>query len=984
MAGGQWPHQRAVPLPASSAAVSAHVWAAVSAHVPTGQPGGAVVNQGFFFDSTLADSSSVIVTDSGTPANDYTGPLEGIAAATFATPKLLVQEDGSLRYQPHNSVLQSADFNTTWTRANCTATAGQVGPDGVSTDATLLTATSTSAYINQPVALLANWQRTAAFVVKAGTAGWVCLYLSDGAGVMRAWFNLANGTVGTVESGITAAISAVDDDGNAYAAGYYHVSITGRIAAASSNLRLYPCNGDASVTVTNGHTVLLSRAQVTRGAKRLPYMATTTAARIGPSYEYVDGVRQLRLQTGLQYRGRASDDLTNATYWTLTNATAALNATGPHGEPCSTLTATSANGVASQPVTSAGTEQSFFAYARRKTGAGTLEMSMDAGGTWTDVTSSVGPAAGTYGLIYVLGALANPTVQFRIATSGDEFEIALANVSNRWAIPVPVPSVAADFTASVDTFSISTSLIPTASAMTVFADVTLSPDGGVGSRTRIGFFGAASAEASVSLYSRLGVGEVVVEHRTHDGTLRTLNVGSDTRGRMQVAHVIKDNDYSMTYNGNAAWWNTVPNSITPTSFGISISEDIWVRRLAMVPREVSSDNDDLRLFMLDTAAATVNSNLLASAFVYKFGSEANTDNARIPALEVLSVSGDEVDFITFFGLRYVSGYNAEAPQKAMQRKWRFNRATDTLTPLTGNVVTFLPPLWSTGVAGVQGYTPIKLRNGPYEGRLVLLLMRQDSVSGTGTDDARNLYVMLSDDDGDTWTEPVKFLDKSVFIGAGNGFVATGENSTIFQTDTGRVYFSLNANNQNHYACWTDDFATGGDGSGENWTYSTTPVTSTSGGFGTLSEPALSFWPDGTLVMTLRNTGGGDNPYSTSTDGGVTFAVAQLIGGDNTTWNVNVGLVQADPDGTTGTYGRLVYARSTLNGRTGHKVQSATDAALTMGDNYQLFSANRFIGYCPIKKAFPDDDIFLCMAEVQPDVISNVSTSQMIVAFRYAP
>jgi hypothetical protein len=120
-------------------------------------------------------------------------------------------------------------------------------------------------------------------------------------------------------------------------------------------------------------------------------------------------------------------DLTNAA-WTKTDCTAAKTQTGPDGvvNSASSLTATGANATCLQAITLASSDRFQTAYVKRLTGSGTVNMTMDNGSTWTVVTVT----AGWTRVSIPTQTLANPTVGFRIVTSGDAIAIDLVDNEN--------------------------------------------------------------------------------------------------------------------------------------------------------------------------------------------------------------------------------------------------------------------------------------------------------------------------------------------------------------------------------------------------------------------------------------------------------------------------------------------------------------------------------------------------------------------------
>ena len=84
-------------------------------------------------------------------------------------------------------------------------------------------------------------------------------------------FNIQNGTIGSVGSGLTAAIQA-------YPNGWYQCSITGTATLAGGNYIINGYSGSATYTGLNGPAFYVYGAQVEAGAFATSYIPTTTAA----------------------------------------------------------------------------------------------------------------------------------------------------------------------------------------------------------------------------------------------------------------------------------------------------------------------------------------------------------------------------------------------------------------------------------------------------------------------------------------------------------------------------------------------------------------------------------------------------------------------------------------------------------------------------------------------------------------------------------
>ena len=114
-----------------------------------------------------------------------------------------------------------------------------------------------------------------------------------------------------------------------------------------------------------------------------------------------------------------SNDLTNAV-WTASNVTVAKDAVGLDGAPntACTLTATAGNGtVIRDAITAASGGHTTQWHIKRKTGTGNIEITIDNGSTWQDVTSLIDASAFNECLEGL--TVTNPQIGIRIVTSGD-------------------------------------------------------------------------------------------------------------------------------------------------------------------------------------------------------------------------------------------------------------------------------------------------------------------------------------------------------------------------------------------------------------------------------------------------------------------------------------------------------------------------------------------------------------------------------------
>ena len=229
----------------------------------------------------------------------------------------------------------------------------------------------------------------------------------------------------------------------------------------------------ATGTLTGGSTSGSGTVAVRRTPVNSDYVATTSTALYALPYEWdtaglLLGVKIELAATNVVLRNR---DLTNAS-WTKTNCTAAKDQTGIDGvsNSASSLTASAGNATCLQAITLASSARYQTAFVKRLTGSGTIEMTMDNGTTWTAVTVT----ASWSRVSIPKQTLANPTVGFRIVTSGDAVAIDFVQNENSTveSSPIEVPA-GSTVTRAVDQVAIADTLFPTSTTgLLLFAQFT--------------------------------------------------------------------------------------------------------------------------------------------------------------------------------------------------------------------------------------------------------------------------------------------------------------------------------------------------------------------------------------------------------------------------------------------------------------------------------------------------------------------------------
>jgi hypothetical protein len=266
----------------------ASVYAAVDSATPT------------FYLNSASDSFQSTYTGDGTSGiymrnaqvelSDF-GPTDYIPTTTTAVSVGPVANLPRLSYDPTNpdcpSLLlepqrtnllkYSEQFNNAaWTSSGTTVTANQsVSSDGY-TNADKLTEDSSNGIhlLSQTTAATAGVY-TASVFAKANGRNWLFLNIAA-AGSYGAYFNLSNGTTGTIQSNITSA--KIEDYGN----GWYRCSITANTTtpAVSPRIAIYLATGDNTTVYTGDGTsgLYFWGAQLEAGSYATSYIPTLGAS----------------------------------------------------------------------------------------------------------------------------------------------------------------------------------------------------------------------------------------------------------------------------------------------------------------------------------------------------------------------------------------------------------------------------------------------------------------------------------------------------------------------------------------------------------------------------------------------------------------------------------------------------------------------------------------------------------------------------------
>ena len=185
---------------------------------------------------------------------------------TLASRGLLIEEGRT------NLVLQSETLGTTWTQVNISVSSNvAVSPDGNTTADKLVENTVNGGHgIDQSVTFTAA-AHTFSIYAKAVERSWLRMTIASVSN--STWFDVANGTIGTIGAGITASIQ---NAGN----GWWRCSVTVTATAGSLQNFIRIATGNNNTTYAGDGTsgLLLWGAQLEAGSFATSYIPTTTSA----------------------------------------------------------------------------------------------------------------------------------------------------------------------------------------------------------------------------------------------------------------------------------------------------------------------------------------------------------------------------------------------------------------------------------------------------------------------------------------------------------------------------------------------------------------------------------------------------------------------------------------------------------------------------------------------------------------------------------
>jgi len=233
------------------------------------------IGGGTLIDTTIRTTSGTyteyIVANSGNNVLNlravngaFIGSIDNVSVKEYLGQEVVPDSGcGSWLLEPQrtNSLLQSNQFDTTWSTSNVAITSGQIGVGG-SLDAWKLESSGSSAsFIFQGIST--SVVTTRSIYAKAGSVNWVSI---NSGGSQSAYFDLSNGVVGTKSSNIIdATMESVGD-------GWYRCSVE---IDSQSNFYVFVANADNSQVSNSGDSIYIQYAQLEEGSYPTSYIPTS-------------------------------------------------------------------------------------------------------------------------------------------------------------------------------------------------------------------------------------------------------------------------------------------------------------------------------------------------------------------------------------------------------------------------------------------------------------------------------------------------------------------------------------------------------------------------------------------------------------------------------------------------------------------------------------------------------------------------------------
>jgi hypothetical protein len=281
-------------------------------------------------------------------------------------------------------------------------------------------------------------------------------------------------------------------------------------------------------------------------------------------------------------------DLTNAA-WAKTNVTAALDQTGIDGgsNSASSILATAGNATALQAITLASSARFQSAFVKRITGSGTINMTTDGGATWTAVTVTSAWSRVTI----PTQTLANPSVGFRIVTSGDKIAVDFAQNENSDSFATsPILTTTLAITRAADVVTVTNPPV-FGSAYTLFGKGTPNAPTGYGTNQALLDVNDGTSNNRIDIRRSSGTGvatDIIVVGNVQQTSPASAGAwNAVTSGKLTMG--LAAGDQALSFNGSAVTTSTTTPLFTPSGVSIgsrqggTLQWNGYVERIALWP-----------------------------------------------------------------------------------------------------------------------------------------------------------------------------------------------------------------------------------------------------------------------------------------------------------------------------------------------------------------------------------------------------------------
>lgn len=843
--------------------------------------------------------------------------IESKLGALFANPKIVMNKDGNYEWSRHTLLIKTDALDTASAKEGCTFTSGAKSVNGTTSAYLLTNNFASECYVRQGHTADVNRKHvTVSLIVKVVTDA-THAFIKDSFGG-HALFNLTTGSVGDVVGMYNAKITGLG-------LGYYHISAS-YYNGVEGSLYFGISDNNSLVSSKSGLSATIEQVQVNFGGTAQDYLVNPNSGiKVLPTFDYRSGNKAMLVEANRTFGGRYSDDLTQVD-WAKSGLSVAISAVSIVNDPCSRLTATTANATALQTIT--GTIKLMSVFIKRVTGIGAISLTLDGGATWEDVTSQV--TTDGYNRIIVVGS--GVSYGIKLSSANDVVDVCMFNPTTGYNEASPVPYIeGGDATIKMDSTNVT---LPADSDNLLYYKVYVgelknnlkrySPAVFYNGATAVRWLSVADGIKLVQYTNptNVGMGSSSV-HKVLEATLRSS---------------ASQNNYEASVNGGYALQpkNTSPVLIDKLNLNIFNSGNKSFEKILLINEDIK--DYDITRFKYDDELKKRGDSI--TTFVTKEKQFAGTTMMREPTLFVLSDDGDSVEFlVTHMNKNIVDFGHSEAPARLMQRKIKYSKRTNEFTYMTPTQVMYEHDTWSEGKGHNQSPAVIRVKNGSNAGRLICLFTRLDGDNFTAP---RNIYRMFNDANGDAsaWSLPEKIIDSLTTYNSG-AIINNPDGSMLVlpanhKVSPNRIITTVYNGDGGWFApIYSDD-------GGDTW------VAGAKVSVATADEPTISYLINGDLVVNQRTESGSIRITHKSTDGGVTWSLVGTMDGTRNA-QVSGSLVQlgdiASPDGVDDL--RLVIAGAG-EGRVGLTISKINPDLITLDSDYIIKEPFRYVGYLSAK------------------------------------